>query len=164
MELVLFTIFAVLAIVSALVVITQEKPIYSVLSLVVTFFSLAGIYVLLNAYFLAMIQIAVYAGAIMVLFLFVVMLLNLKDSYKIPNLKKLLGTVFGAAIALSVIFSFTKVGRALIPESEMPAGDAYNMGVLLFTDYVFPFEIASILLLVATIGAIVFTKKQLKEN
>ncbi len=164
MELVLFTIFAVLAIVSALVVITQEKPIYSVLSLVVTFFSLAGIYVLLNAYFLAMIQIAVYAGAIMVLFLFVVMLLNLKDSYKIPNLKRLLGAVFGGAMALSVIFSFTKVGRALIPEAEMPAGDAYNMGVLLFTDYVFPFEIASVLLLVATIGAILFTKKQLKEN
>ncbi|MCC7430322.1 NADH-quinone oxidoreductase subunit J [bacterium] len=159
MELAIFIVLAVLAISSAVVVITQKSPVYSVLALVSTFFALAGIYVLLNAYFLAMIQIAVYAGAIMVLFLFVVMLLNLKEQYYVENPKKIIGGVLGLAFVFALLFPIFEIEKNLVPESQMPVGDAYNIGIRLFTDYVFPFEIASIILLIATVGAIVFTKK-----
>jgi NADH-quinone oxidoreductase subunit J len=164
-----FFLFAATSVVSAVFVITRENPVASVLFLVVTLFSLAGLFVLLDAHFIAAVQVIVYAGAIMVLFLFVVMLLNLGHArlaeYRGAFARMLAGSL---AVALTAF-----AGRLLL--AGAPAGGAGGTAVQqaldergaigavaipLFRDYLIPFEVTSILLLVAIVGAVVLARRQ----
>ena len=163
MALVLFSYFASVIVITAILVVALRNPIYSALSLLVLFFHVAGIYVLLDAEFLAAIQIIVYAGAILVLYLFVVMLLNVKAEGGYHR-QLVLGLLLGFAIAAEVIYA---VGRSSFgtgisrspPTSTPPVGNTEAIGQLLYTTYLFPFEVASVILLVAMVGAIILTKK-----
>ncbi|TFB11029.1 NADH-quinone oxidoreductase subunit J [Candidatus Marinimicrobia bacterium MT.SAG.3] len=163
----LFFIFAAMAIVSALMVILNRNPIYSAVSLVITLFSLAGIFLLLEAYFLAVVQIIVYAGAIMVLFLFVIMLLNPGKEAKFLSPKNprifiitLLSMAFIGMIITLVSGSVNYIGEAASSTGDL--GTTRNIGLTLFTKYLLPFEIASLLLLVALVGAVLMTKRHLR--
>jgi len=166
----LFILLAVVTTIAALLVILQRNPVASAIYLIITIFCLAGIYLLLNAQFIAIIQVLVYAGAIMVLFLFVIMLLNLEKEQKRRMTRhlwqKVLGIFLGAVLLaqMGVIFqSFLLRGRKgmLPPEKVAAVGNTETVARLLFTDYLLPFEITSVLLLVAIIGAIVLAKKQI---
>ena len=164
---ILFFIFAAMAIVSAMNVILNRNPIYSAVSLVITLFSLAGIFLLLEAYFLAVVQIIIYAGAIMVLFLFVIMLLNPDKEAKFLSLRNpriliiaLLSTVFIGMIIALVTGSVNYIGETAGSVGDL--GTTKNIGLSLFTKYLLPFEIASLLLLVALVGAVLMTKRNLK--
>lgn len=163
----LFFIFAAMAIVSALTVIVNRNPIYSAVSLVITLFSLAGIFLLLEAYFLAAVQIIIYAGAIMVLFLFVIMLLNPDKEAKflsLTNSRTLIITLLSMAFIGMVISlvsgSVNYIGE--VADSVGNLGTTKNIGLTLFTKYLLPFEIASLLLLVALVGAVLMTKRSLR--
>jgi NADH-quinone oxidoreductase subunit J len=152
-------------------VIISRNPVHSALFLIVTFFSLAGLYALLNAPFLAAIQVLVYAGAIMVLFLFVVMLLNLKSIE--GEFEKLLSMkVLGVGAVFLLIFEVLLLVRKSVlpvissrfsPQYLAEEGNTKVIGKLLFTEYLLPFEITSILLIVAIIGAVVLAKKSLRD-
>lgn len=159
----IFYILSALTIISALVVVFSKHPMYSVLSLVVCFFTIAGHYILLNAQFLAITHIIVYAGAIMVLFLFVVMLLNLNRESEPHKSKKL---KFAATVAACMLFLtlIAAMKSTSMEDFVMPPSSANGMvqhvGQRLFTDYLLPFEISSILFLSAMIGAVVLAKKE----
>ncbi|MCH8304598.1 MAG: NADH-quinone oxidoreductase subunit J [Candidatus Marinimicrobia bacterium] len=163
----LFFVFAAMAIVSALMVILNRNPIYSAVSLVITLFSLAGIFLLLEAYFLAVVQIIIYAGAIMVLFLFVIMLLNPGKEAKFlspTNPRILIITLLSIAF-IGMIFTLVSGTANYIGEAASSAGDlgtTRNIGLTLFTKYLLPFEIASLLLLVSLVGAVLMTKRNLR--
>ncbi|MGC4102272.1 NADH-quinone oxidoreductase subunit J family protein [Ferruginibacter sp.] len=158
---IVFWILTAIAVGSALMVITRKNPVHSVLYLVVTFFAISGHYILLNAQFLAIVNIIVYAGAIMVLFLFVVMLMNLNVAVE-PQKNKLLqfaGVISGGGVFLVLIAALSKTSANV----QMQVGDyglIKNLGHLLFTDYVVPFEISSVLFLSAMIGAVVISKRE----
>jgi NADH-quinone oxidoreductase subunit J len=160
----LFIFLSALAIGSALMVITRKNPVHSVLYLIVTFFAISGHYILLNAQFLAIVNIIVYAGAIMVLFLFVVMLMNLNIAAE-PQKNKLMqfaGVLSGGSLFLVLIAALLKT-KAVTGAVEMQTGDyglIKNLGQVLFNDYVLPFEISSVLFLSAMIGAVVISKKE----
>ena len=168
MELVLFTGLALVASISGLLVIMQRHALYSALFLIITMGSLAGLYILLGAHFVWAVQVLVYAGAIMVLFLFVIMLLNLpreETPWAPRDLKRIL-----TAIALSVVLLselVVVVGRhfTLTPSGAAPESPGFGttqmIGRLLFSQFLFPFEITSIILLVAIVGAMVLAKKHL---
>jgi NADH-quinone oxidoreductase subunit J len=161
METFIFFAFGILAVISAIMVITQKNPVYSAMSLLFAFFCIAGLFALLSAHFIAIVHIAVYAGAIMVLFLFVIMLLNLKKDEPDPNWlrkQKYLAFLIGGIIFVEIVYFLRKTGAQETSELE---GTAEIVGKELFTKFLFPFEIASILLLVAMIGAIFLTKKKL---
>jgi NADH-quinone oxidoreductase subunit J len=134
--------------------------------LVLNFFVLAGIYLTLSAQFLAIIQILVYAGAIMVLFVFVIMLLNLGDEEKLiekMNFKKFVRIILSIALIIQIIYiiSYFQVNQNIVQSSNaVSIGTVNEIGRQLFTAYLFPFEITSILLLTAIIGAIVLAKKR----
>ncbi len=158
-----FYIFAALTIIAALSVILQRTPVYSALSLIVVLCSLAVLYVSLGAKFLAVIQVIVYAGAIMVLFVLVIMLLNAgrERHTEGSRLARWLGVPLLAAFLveiLSVIWNGLSSGAVAPPAPD--AGPA-AVGALLFRHYVLPFEVTSILILVAILGAVVLAKKQL---
>jgi len=161
---ILFWLLSVMAIFSALMVITSKNPVYSVLWLIGTFFSISGHYILLNAQFLAIVNIIVYAGAIMVLFLFVIMLMNLnKESEPQKNRwLKMGGAIAGGLLLLILVAALKdtdlKNQNALVNEGSI--GLIKNLGKELFTTYVVPFEISSILFLSAMIGAVVIGKKE----
>ncbi len=166
----LFILLALVTTITALLVILQRNPVASAIYLIITIFCLAGIYLLLSAQFIAIIQVLVYAGAIMVLFLFVIMLLNLgKEQEKRMTRhlwQKVLGIFLGVVLLaqMGLIFqSFLLGGRKgiLPPEKVAAVGNTETVARLLFTDYLLPFEITSVLLLVAIIGAIVLAKKQI---
>ena len=163
----LFWVFSALAIAAALTVVLHKNPIYSALSLVVTLFSLASIFVLLEAYFLAALEILVYAGAIMVLFLFVIMLLNLKREETPPPYMKVQVALGSFVALLFVIFAALSLragfGTAIGAERTETAnfGDISTVGEVLFSKYFFPFEVASLLLLVALIGTVYLAKRRL---
>ncbi|WP_018675832.1 NADH-quinone oxidoreductase subunit J family protein [Riemerella columbina] len=165
MELIVFYIISGLAVASAIYFVASKNPLYSILSLVVTFFSIAGLYILLNAQFLGIVQIIVYAGAIMVLFLYVLMMLNLKaqDEGKKHNVMKFAG-VFSAGLLLVGFLGMLKgyTGNQL-PTSEVAQGVGLtkNLGQLLFNEYVLPFELASILILSGIVGAVLIGKKDI---
>lgn len=157
----LFWILAVLALFSAIMVISSKNPVYSVLWLIVTFFTISGHYILLNAQFLAVVNIIVYAGAIMVLFLFVIMLMNLnKDTEPRKNKwLKLAGAVAGGCLLLVLVAALRHTEKQM---TELVTGDIgliQNLGRVLFNDYVVPFEISSILFLSAMVGAVVLGKR-----
>ena len=169
LETVLFVILAVFTVVTAVLVIVQRNPVASAIFLILTFFSLAGIYLLLHAEFIAAVQVIVYAGAIMVLFLFVIMLLNLekeKMSIARHRLLKFVGVIFGFVLLFQIgtIFRQVLLEKAkgkFPPEKVAGLGNTQVVAQLLFTDFLLPFEITSVLLLVAIIGAIVLAKREM---
>jgi NADH-quinone oxidoreductase subunit J len=163
-----FYLFAAVAVLASLLVIAQRNPIYSVLLLIASFGALSGLYVLLDAPFVAVIQIIVYAGAIMVLFLFVVMLLNAPhedtdyDEKTHPLMRpgpRRFGALLAGVLIVELVWALTR--RA---ESGVFAGGAVSsvsaIGRLLFTDYAFPFEVTSVLILVAMVGAVVLARRE----
>ncbi|MBL7764370.1 MAG: NADH-quinone oxidoreductase subunit J [Chitinophagaceae bacterium] len=161
---ILFWFLSVLAVFSALMVITSKNPVHSVLWLIVTFFAISGHYILLNAQFLAIVNIIVYAGAIMVLFLFVIMLMNLNKSTE-PIKHRWLqwaGAIAGLCLMLVLVAALKdteiKGQAALVNSGDI--GLIKNLGRELFTTYVVPFEISSILFLSAMVGAAVIGKKE----
>lgn len=158
---ILFWALAAISLFSALLVITSKNPVYSVLWLIVTFFTISGHYVLLNAQFLAIVNIIVYAGAIMVLFLFVIMLMNLsKDTEPRKNRwLKLAGAVAGGSLLLVLVAALRNAEAQTTELGTGNIGLIQNLGKVLFTEYVVPFEIASILFLSAMIGAVVIGKR-----
>ena len=158
-----FFVLSALTIISALIVVLSKNPMYSVLSLIACFFTIAGHYILLNSQFLAITHIIVYAGAIMVLFLFVVMLLNLNaasEPHKSPKLK-IAAAISGGMLFLTLIASLrtTQLGEFTGP-ADTGLGTVQHVGQKLFTDYLLPFEISSILFLSAMIGAVVLAKRE----
>ena len=158
---ILFWILSGIALISALVVVTSKHPVYSVLALIVTFFCISGHYILLNAQFLAIVNIIVYAGAIMVLFLFVIMLMNLNRDTEPQKNKwlKLAGAVAGGTLLLVMVAALKSTEQRMTELGTGDIGLIQNLGKVLFTDYVVPFEIASILFLSAMVGAVVIGKK-----
>jgi NADH-quinone oxidoreductase subunit J len=164
----LFFFMAFLTILSALMVIISKNPVHSVLYLILTFFTLSGHYILLNAQFLAAVNIIVYAGAIMVLFLFVIMFLNMKDDNygKNPALVKLAGTIVGGTLFVILLGAYLKTPIAGVDPNSFNSqtGMVENLGKILFNDYVLPFELAAILLLVAMIGAVLLGKREVGER
>lgn len=160
----LFWFLSVVALFSALMVITAKNPVYSVLWLIVTFFSLSGHYILLNAQFLAIVNIIVYAGAIMVLFLFVIMLMNLNQTTEPQKHKwvKMAGAIAGGCLLLVLVAALRNTDIKQ-QEAQVNGGDIgliANLGKELFSTYVVPFEISSILFLSAMVGAVVIGKKE----
>jgi len=168
-ETALFTVLAVGTVITAILVIIQRNPVASAIYLIITLFCLAGVYLLLNAQFIAIIQVLVYAGAIMVLFLFVIMLLNLEKEKKLitrHRLQKVLGVFLGIILLALIGMIFNSVllegSKGKFPPEKVAAlGNTEVVARLLFTDYLLPFEITSVLLLVAIIGAIVLAKRQI---
>lgn len=162
---ILFWFLSALAIGSSIFMVASKNPVHSILFLIVTFFAISGHYILLNAQFLAIVNIIVYAGAIMVLFLFVVMLMNLNAETEPPQKSKYLlygGVIAGCSLMLVIVAALRK-GTIATQTVEMNTGNVgliNNLGRTLFTDYVFPFEISSVLFLSAMIGAVVISKKE----
>jgi len=164
-----FLYFATVIVMAASLVVVLRNPIYSALSLLVMFFHVAGLYVTLHAEFLAAIQIIVYAGAILVLYLFVVMLLNVKrdERYNQQGTVALfLGVVLlTEAVLLAVSRGVTVATPGPGPEGAARAvGNTESIGEVLYSTYLFPFEIASLILLVAMIGAVILSKKGIMES
>ena len=166
---ILFWFLSALALVSAMMVLLSKNPIHSILWLILVFFSISGHYILLNAQFLAIVNLIVYAGAIMVLFLFVVMLMNLsKEKEDQKNVwMKLSGIIAGGCFLVStcnVIFNAQTVSKELAGKTallkEGSIGLIGPLGKALFSDYVVPFEISSVLFLSAMVGAVVIGKKE----
>jgi NADH-quinone oxidoreductase subunit J len=160
---ILFWVLTALALGAALMMVTSKNPVYSVLWLIVVFFAISGHYILLNAQFLAIVNIIVYAGAIMVLFLFVIMLMNLNaDNEPQKNIwLKIAGAVAGGCLLLVFVAALRQsetIATQLVSTSG-PTGLIRRLGMVLFTDYVLPFEIASVLFLSAMVGAVVIGKK-----
>ncbi|MBI2677755.1 MAG: NADH-quinone oxidoreductase subunit J [Candidatus Koribacter versatilis] len=153
------------AIVSALMVITRKNPVHSAISLVFTLLSLAGLYLMLYAPFVAGVQIILYVGGIMVLFLFVIMLVNIEHNLREEQFNKqwLVATI--ATVVLGALFGYVYYhGKGFFPAAVPPTPEQVNtqqIGMSLYTAYMFPFEIASVLLLVAIIGAVVMAKKRI---
>ena len=166
LEFAVFFFFAAIAVVFALVVILHRNPVVGALSLVASFFALAVMYVLLDAPFLAALQVIVYAGAIMVLFLFVIMLLNLQHMHEAPTrpIQQFLGYTTSAAFGAFLIYYLLKYA-VIESDTTVPfIADARAIGVRLFEAYIFPFEMVSILLLAAIVGAIVLTGRSVPKR
>jgi NADH-quinone oxidoreductase subunit J len=164
-ETILFWVFAVPLVITALGVIVARSPVYAAMNLVAAFFFMAGIYVLLTAHLIAFMQVLVYAGAVMVLFLFVIMLISLGDEHLFPSRKsamQYLGVV-GAVALFSVIA--VAIGRANTPPAmraiDSSFGTVKAVGQVLFTEFLLPFEATSLLLLVAIVGAVVVAKERI---
>ncbi len=160
----LFWILSAVALVSALMVVTSKNPVYSVLWLIVTFFTISGHYILLNAQFLAVVNIIVYAGAIMVLFLFVIMLMNLNKDTEPQKNKwlKLVGAVAGGCLLLVLVAALRTTETRMTELATGDIGLIQNLGKVLFNDYVVPFEISSVLFLSAMVGAVVMGRREVK--
>lgn len=164
---ILFWSLSALAVIAALGVILSKNPIHSILWLIVVFFAISGHYVLMNAQFLAIVNIIVYAGAIMVLFLFVVMFMNLNRDSEPPKKLyiKMAGIIAGMSLLIVLIAAFSdasiRYGR-MRPNTDI--GLVETLGQVLFTQYVVPFEISSVLFLSAMVGAIVIGKKEPVEE
>ena len=161
---ILFWLLSVMALFGALMVVVSKNPVYSVLWLIVTFFAISGHYILLNAQFLAIVNIIVYAGAIMVLFLFVIMLMNLNKETEPQKNRwlKIAGALSGGCLLLILVAALrnSELKGQLAQVKEGDIGLIKNLGNELFTTYVVPFEISSILFLSAMVGAVVIGKKE----
>ncbi len=159
----LFYFLAFVAIFSSLMVILARNPIHSVLYLILTFFTFTGHYILLNAQFLAVVNIIVYAGAIMVLFLFVLMLLNLNEESEPPksNYIKFAGIIAGGILLITIVASLKSLDvSSPVQLKNADIGLVKDLGRVLFTEYVFPFEVSSVLLLSAMVGAVLLARKE----
>src|SRR5215813_6534470 len=166
MELAFFLYFAFVITATSALVVAFRNPIYSALSLLIMFFHVAGLYVTLHAEFLAAVQIIVYAGAILVLYLFVVMLLNLKHDERYHRqwpLAAAVGSILALeAAVLTAVKGGTSATRPAAPKTAVEGlGNTEALGDVLYSTYLFPFEVASLILLVAMIGAIVLAKRDL---
>jgi NADH-quinone oxidoreductase subunit J len=168
METLLFWLLAVMALTAAVSMIIQRNPVHSALFLILTLLSLAGLFLLLSAHFLAVIQVIVYAGAIMVLFLFVIMLLDIRRTEAAPSRvkgQKTLGILLGLTFFLETILvlrseDIRDLTAAIAVAPDPDFGSAVGLGRSLFTSYVFPLQLAAVLLFVALIGAIVLSKRR----
>ncbi|UOE40184.1 NADH-quinone oxidoreductase subunit J [Chryseobacterium suipulveris] len=164
MEQIIFFFIAFLAVASAFFFVFGKNPIYSILSLIVTFFSIAALYILLNAQFLGIVQIIVYAGAIMVLFLYILMMLNLNkaDESRKQNIMKFIGVFTAGLLLIGILGAFRGMQTGTIAGNvDSSVGLTKNLGRLLFNEYVLPFELASILILAGIVGAVLIGKKDL---
>jgi NADH-quinone oxidoreductase subunit J len=171
-EVIVFAILAGATLGGALLTVTRRNPVAAVMSLVATFFALAGIYASLSAHFLAVLQVSVYAGAIMVLFIFVVMILN-RDEVEPVSFRGIItravGVVaagFGIVVAARIVH-FSRDAAVLAGPRGEPAADFGTVaanGISLFRDFVFPFEAISLLLLVAIVGGIIVSRSQRQEE
>ena len=167
----LFYTFAAVTVIGALLVVIQKNPVYSVLSIIMAFFGLAGLYVLLEAPFVAVAQIIIYAGAIMVLFLFVVMLLNVPREgesewdkahpYFRPWPLRI-GMVLSVLMVVELVWALSRTSGLNVGVAEQRPGvsSVAELGRVLFTDYIFAFEVTSILILIAMVGAVSLAKKR----
>jgi NADH-quinone oxidoreductase subunit J len=171
MDAIFFWIFAAVMVIASILVVGQRNPMYSVLLLIVSFGALSGLYVILNAPFVAAIQIIIYAGAIMVLFLFVVMLLNVPTEDPPAGYHaRLLGGAgprrFGAVLAVLLVvelfWALRRIQTAPMPstEGQPEVGTVLQIGTRLFRDYTFAFEATSVLILVAMVGAVLLARKE----
>jgi NADH-quinone oxidoreductase subunit J len=173
MDTLFFWIFAAIMIVSSLLVVGQRNPMYSVLLLIVSFGALSGIYVLLNAPFVAVVQIIIYAGAIMVLFLFVVMLLNVRTEdagtsvvhrFGMGPGPRKFGAVLAVLLAVELVWALRRIADApFAPMSREVAAQTSSVnaiGLRLFREYAFAFEATSVLILVAMVGAVILARKE----
>ena len=166
-----FYVFGAVAVVASLLVIAQRNPIYSVLLLIASFGALSGLYVLLDAPFVAVVQIIVYAGAIMVLFLFVVMLLNAAHEdtgsdlghtpVGTPGVKPV-GGGLAVALIIELWWALTTKGTGAFPSGAVSSVGA--IGRSLFTTYAFPFEVTSVMILVAMVGAVVLARREVSAH
>ncbi|MET7001156.1 NADH-quinone oxidoreductase subunit J family protein [Chitinophaga defluvii] len=158
---IVFMVLSVVALVSALGVVLSKNPVTSVLCLIITFFTIAGHYVMLNAQFLAVVHIIVYAGAIMVLFLFVMMLMNMNAEMEPQkrNWLKYAGAISGGALLVILVAALRDANMPAVQPGSNEIGLIENLGKTLFTTYVMPFEVSSILFLSAMVGAVVIGKK-----
>jgi NADH-quinone oxidoreductase subunit J len=169
MDVFAFYAFAAIAILASLFVVAQPNPMHSVMLLITSFGALAGLYVLLDAPFTAVTQIIIYAGAIMVLFLFVVMLLNVPREEPAPPASVILGPtgmrmgmVLSVLLAVEVVWAMSRVGAAWFSQgpSATSVSSVKAIGIQLFTRHAFAFEATSILILVAMVGAVVLARKE----
>jgi NADH-quinone oxidoreductase subunit J len=160
-----FVFFGALVIVGTIGTVASKNPVSSALYLVLNFFALAGLYLALEAQFIAVVQVIVYAGAIMVLFLFTIMLLNLEDERRLTekfNLKKGLAVLLSGILLVELLYIVglkLDLPRKADAATPLEIGQAGYIGKRLLTDFLFPFEVISVLLLLAIIGAIVLAKR-----
>lgn len=163
---IIFWFLTVMALSCALGVILSRNPVNSVLFLIATFFAISGHYILLNAQFLAIVNIIVYAGAIMVLFLFVIMLMNLNaDTEPQKNrLVQIAGAISGGTLLLVILAALRTSTITTLDQVSTDIGLIKNLGKTLFTQFVLPFEISSVLFLSAMIGAVVIGKKEKEQT
>lgn len=162
-----FFVLSAVAIGSALAMVFNKNAMYSVLNLIVCFFAVAGLYVMLNAHFLAIVHIIVYAGAIMVLFLFVVMLLNLNVPVQVgkSNLVRLAAVISGGVLMVLLSAALSKTQLVTLPETEGETiGSVQVLGKMLFNEFLVPFELSSILFISAMVGVVIMTKKELHHG
>ena len=165
MEQAFFLLFAVVATASGLTVVVTRSPIHSALALMVCFVQVAAIFLLLRAPLLAVIQIFVYVGAIIILFLFVIMMLDVRKESRTPFLKKwIVMAVTIVALLTGEMFTLLLIGGQWQSPSYMLRGgemsSVKDLSITLFTDFLFPFEVASVILLVALVGAIILTRQE----
>lgn len=162
----LFIFLSFLALLCGLMVVLSKNPVHSVLYLVLTFFAIAGHYILMNAQFLAIVHIVVYAGAIMVLFLFVIMLLDLNEETE-PQKNtfiKVAAVIAGGIFLLTLVGSLKGAEQMGVINKVSQIGLIKNLGIVLFNEFLLPFELSSILLLSAMVGAVYMGKKELTNK
>jgi NADH-quinone oxidoreductase subunit J len=170
MQLLMFYIFGFGAVVSALLMVTNKRPVRAAMSLVATMSFLAGIYVLLDAHLIAALQLIVYAGAIMVLFLFVIMLLNIEEKEGLLGVNTILVQFLGMLVVgllfvtMVSLFKGGDGGPLMLGAVGEDFGTTKAVGRMLFTDYLLPFEIASVLLLAAIVGAVILAKRSIDDS
>jgi NADH-quinone oxidoreductase subunit J len=159
---ILFWVLSIFALFSALMVVTSKNPVFSVIWLIITFFTISGHYILLNAQFLAIVNIIVYAGAIMVLFLFVIMLMNLSRDTEPQKNKwlKIAGALAGGCLLLVMVAALRNTEQNMTEMTTGNIGLIQNLGKALFKDYVVPFEISSVLFLSAMVGVVILGKRE----
>jgi NADH-quinone oxidoreductase subunit J len=164
-EKILFLVFAVPLVGFALGVLLSRSPVYAAMNLVASFFCLAGVYVLLTAHLIAFMQVLVYAGAVMVLFLFVIMLLSLGDEHLVPEPSKRamqwVGVVGAVALTSVIAAAIYQTGDGALASVDGAFGTVKAVGRVLFTEFLLPFEATSLLLLVAIVGAVVVAKERI---
>ena len=160
-QIAIFLIFAAVAVAGAVSLILQRHPIHSALSLIVVMVALAGLYLLQGADFIAAVQIIVYAGAIMVLFVFVIMLLNagVEERTNLSRMASFVGVPLAVAFLAEVAYSIGRATSRLSPQAAT-AVSTRDLSSLLFRDYVFPFELTSFLILIALLGALVLARRE----
>lgn len=160
----LFFFLSFVAVFSALMVIIDKNPVHSVLYLIITFFAIAGHFFLLNAQFLGAVHIIVYAGAIMVLFLYVIMMLNLNkeiEPHK-KNIPKVIAVISAGLLMICLVAVLLGAERTMLPAArDSNIGLVQNLGKVLFREYMLPFEISSVLFLAAMVGAVMLGKKEI---
>ena len=157
----LFWFFSIAMLLSGVLVVLGRNPITSAMFLVLSLFFMAGLFVLLEAYFLAIVQVLVYAGAVMVLFLFVIMLLDLKAGS--ARQFKRFGVAAGLVVAAALVWKLANVIAVIPAAGARPVvGTTEAMGRLLFTQYLLPFEVTSVLLLIAMVGVVALSRKETK--